>query len=353
VVLFGNTGTGKIKIMNALWGGEILSSGHVTSNVCCIEGAAVERIRVIVADASGHEEESSLDLNNVLSSFSTNIPHSKWIRVFLPQDSCPLLREGVVLCDTPGIDGDKDSDEVLVSTCTDADVFVYVCDGTCTIENTEREYLLQVRDTFSNLTPNNLFIVFNHWDVVCMDENAGDVRGQHVERASKFLSEEFGFERNSMKDSVFFISAKDFLDVHQGSMNIGDLPVQRRNCYREFQSFEKRLKDCLTTYSRQTKYNRHCQSIRSCSEEATAILKRTQEVIEEKRRCAASERAEAARELAALQDAVSEFKEELDKTCHTTTEHIKEQVSQKKFIITLIHSTESPLLSSHLGNRRS
>ena len=56
-----------------------------------------------------------------------------------------------------------------------------------------------------------------------MDENAGDVRGQHVERASKFLSEEFGFERNSMKESVFFISAKDSLDVHQGSMKIGGM----------------------------------------------------------------------------------------------------------------------------------
>ena len=42
---------------------------------------------------------------------------------------------------SPGIDEDEDSDEALVSTCTDADVFVYVCDGTCTIENIVSAYM--------------------------------------------------------------------------------------------------------------------------------------------------------------------------------------------------------------------
>ena len=46
VVLFKKTCTGKSNVMKSLLGGEILPSGcgQVTSNVCCIVGASVERI---------------------------------------------------------------------------------------------------------------------------------------------------------------------------------------------------------------------------------------------------------------------------------------------------------------------
>ena len=46
-------------MINALLGGDILPSdyGEVTSNVSCIEGVTMERIRVTVADSSRHEKD--------------------------------------------------------------------------------------------------------------------------------------------------------------------------------------------------------------------------------------------------------------------------------------------------------
>ena len=47
---------------------------------------------------------------------------------------------------SPGMNADEEMDGFLKKTCSDADVFVYVCDGTCTIENTvcTCEYMLRV-----------------------------------------------------------------------------------------------------------------------------------------------------------------------------------------------------------------
>ena len=53
------------------------------------------------------------------------------------QYSSVTLKCTLLLCVcSPGMNADEEMDGFLKKTCSDADVFVYVCDGTCTIENT-------------------------------------------------------------------------------------------------------------------------------------------------------------------------------------------------------------------------
>ena len=46
---------------------------------------------------------------------------------------------------SPGMNADEEMDDFVKKTCSDADVFVYVCDGTCTIENTVCTYACMLR----------------------------------------------------------------------------------------------------------------------------------------------------------------------------------------------------------------
>ena len=80
--------------------------------------------------------------------------------------------------------------------------------------------MVRIKHILSNLTSNNLFILFNHWDEVCSGGDASEVRGQHLVKSRKFLVDEFGFEEESVKNSIFFVSAKEVLAIHRETANV-------------------------------------------------------------------------------------------------------------------------------------
>jgi mitofusin len=59
--------------------------------------------------------------------------------VFWPRDKCLLLRDDVVLVDSPGIDVTPNLDEWIDKHCLDADVFVLVANAESTLMVTVSE----------------------------------------------------------------------------------------------------------------------------------------------------------------------------------------------------------------------
>ena len=55
---------------------------------------------------------------------------------------------------------------------------------------------------------------------MCSEANASEVRAQHLTKSRRFLVDEFGFEEESVKNSIFFISAKEVLAIHQETANV-------------------------------------------------------------------------------------------------------------------------------------
>ena len=83
----------------------------------------------------------------------------------------------------------------------------------------EKVFLVRVKHILSNLTSNNLFILFNWWDEVCSDKGADRVKDQHVTKAKRFLMDEFHFTKKSAEDRIFFISAKEALSIARAAQH--------------------------------------------------------------------------------------------------------------------------------------
>lgn len=58
------------------------------------------------------------------------------VRVLWPREKCRLLKEDVVLVDSPGIDVSSDLDSWIDQQCLDADVFVLVVNAESTLTKT-------------------------------------------------------------------------------------------------------------------------------------------------------------------------------------------------------------------------
>lgn len=63
---------------------------------------------------------------------------STLVRIHWPKTRCPLLRDDVVLVDSPGIDVSESLDDWIDKHCLDADVFVLVANSESTLMNTVR-----------------------------------------------------------------------------------------------------------------------------------------------------------------------------------------------------------------------
>ncbi|XP_063901038.1 mitofusin-1-like [Zophobas morio] len=98
---------------------------------------------------------------SAVSPHSTNPTTRRLVNVFWQKNKCKLLRDEVVLIDSPGLDLDSDYNRWINDYCTDADVFVLVANAESTLKQTEREFFYKV---LKKLSKPNIFMLYNRWD---------------------------------------------------------------------------------------------------------------------------------------------------------------------------------------------
>ena len=132
------------------------------------------------------------------------------IRICWPKEQCPLLKEDVVLVDSPGIDVSPDLDSWIEKFCLDADVFVLVANAESTLMQTEKNFFHRVSE---RLSKPNIFILNNRWDASANElETMAEVKQQHLERSIQFLVDELKVAtKQEAENRVFFVSAKEAL----------------------------------------------------------------------------------------------------------------------------------------------
>ncbi|KAG0715453.1 Transmembrane GTPase Marf [Chionoecetes opilio] len=104
--------------------------------------------------------------------------------IYQEVEECPLLRDDVVLVDSPGIDVSESLDDWIDKHCLDADVFVLVANSESTLMNTEKNFFHKVS---SKLSKPNIFILQNRWDMAAAEpeylNEVGACVGGVMERA--------------------------------------------------------------------------------------------------------------------------------------------------------------------------
>ncbi|KTG34816.1 hypothetical protein cypCar_00042800, partial [Cyprinus carpio] len=234
VAFFGRTSNGKSTVVNAMLRDRVLPSGigHTTNCFLSVEGTDEDKAFL---KTEGSEEEKSIKTVNQLAHalhMDESLDAGCLVKVFWPKTKCALLRDDLVLVDSPGTDVTTQLDSWIDKFCLDADVFVLVANSESTLMNTEKHFFHKVNE---RLSKPNIFILNNRWDasaaepeymedlvvLVSMSESvcsiAGNndslVRKQHTDRCVDFLVEELKVvDRAQAPNRIFFISAKEVLN---------------------------------------------------------------------------------------------------------------------------------------------
>ncbi|UYV68629.1 MFN2, partial [Cordylochernes scorpioides] len=277
VVFFGRTSNGKSTVINAMLQDKILPSGlgHTTNCFLQVEGSDSQNAFLLTEDSHVPKNVQSVDqLGNAIHSEA--IGENSLVRIFWPKQRCPLLRDDVVLLDSPGIDVSTSLDEWIDKHCLDADVFVLVANSESTLMLTEKNFFHKVSE---RLSKPNVFILNNRWDASVMEpESQEKVRKQHLERNVAFLVDELKVStRAQAENRVFFVSAKEVLQARLQSQvglapHTGALGEGFQNRYFEFQDFERKFEECLSQTAVKTKFEQHAQRGHTIISNSRAIL---------------------------------------------------------------------------------
>uniref|UniRef100_A0A3P9PKB1 Mitofusin 1b n=1 Tax=Poecilia reticulata TaxID=8081 RepID=A0A3P9PKB1_POERE len=247
VAFFGRTSNGKSTVINAMLRDRVLPSGigHTTNCFLSVEGTDEEKAYL---KTEGSEEEKSIKTVNQLAHalhMDESLDAGCLVRVFWPKTKCALLRDDLVLVDSPGTDVTTQLDSWIDKFCLDADVFVLVANSESTLMNTEKHFFHKVNE---RLSKPNIFILNNRWDASANEpEYMEDVRKQHTDRCVNFLVEELRVvDRDQAPNRIFFVSAKEVLNSRmqraQGMPETGGALAEGfKERLKEFQSFERRF----------------------------------------------------------------------------------------------------------------
>ncbi|CAF1667975.1 unnamed protein product, partial [Rotaria magnacalcarata] len=261
VVFFGRTSNGKSTTVNAMLRERILpvGMGHTTNCFLQIEGTDEAEPYVLTPESDEPKSVSSLgSIGNALS--REKLDSDSLVKILWPKEKCRLIRDDVILVDSPGIDVSANLDQWIENHCLDADVFVLVISAEATITVAEKKFLHNVAQRLSNP---NIFILMNRWDATAYEpESVESVRQQHLDRGLEFLCDELKLcdRKQASEHRMFFISAREALlsrnkDPTASPRSGFNEGYQER--LEEFSKFEHEFEECISKTAVQTKFEQH------------------------------------------------------------------------------------------------
>ncbi|XP_060810759.1 transmembrane GTPase Marf [Amyelois transitella] len=278
VAFFGRTSNGKSTVINAMLHDKILPSGigHTTNCFLQVEGSDTDEAFL---RTEGSEEklnvQSVSQLGHALC--ASRLQECSLVHVYWPRELCALLRDDVVLVDSPGVDVTPNLDTWIDQHCLDADVFVLVANAESTLMVTEKNFFHKVS---TKISQPNIFILNNRWDASASEpEYLDQVRSQHANRCVDFLSRELRVcSPKEAEERIFFISAKEALLTR---MREREKPVSspiladgHQVRYFEFVDFERKFEECISQSAVRTKFAQHSRRGKNIAGDVMAALDR-------------------------------------------------------------------------------
>ncbi|KAF5403994.1 Transmembrane GTPase Marf [Paragonimus heterotremus] len=358
---FGRTSNGKSTVINAMLGAKLLPSGlgHTTSCFLQVQGTDRDTGYLIAPDdetpqgvpssessAQSRPIESVSQLAHALS--GVKLATDSLIRIYWPSSHCRLLREDVVLLDSPGINVDPDMDKWIDSHCLDADVFILVANAESTLMQAEKDFFHKVSQ---RLSKPNIFIINNRWDASANEmEYVNEVREQHLQRCVAFLVDELKVcSRAEAEDHVFFVSAREALSVRTkmslGGMGFGSGPPSLtdhlgsplpeipymaegwKTRLQEFSDFEVIFEKNLSESATRTKFATHCDQGKQIMERFRSVMETVYETTVEEKDAAVRCRCLSQAHLEDVRTRLHRTNQALEEMIHTCLARVEAQVA--------------------------
>ncbi|XP_071344026.1 mitofusin-1b [Trachinotus anak] len=333
VAFFGRTSNGKSTVINAMLRDRVLPSGigHTTNCFLSVEGTDDDKAYL---KTEGSDEEKSIKTVNQLAHalhMDESLDAGCLVRVFWPKTKCALLRDDLVLVDSPGTDVTSQLDSWIDKFCLDADVFVLVANSESTLMNTEKHFFHKVNE---RLSKPNIFILNNRWDASANEpEYMEDVRKQHTDRCVNFLVEELKVvDREQAPNRIFFVSAKEVLNSRmqraQGMPETGGALAEGfQERLKEFQSFERRFEECISQSAVKTKFEQHTIRAKQITEKVKSIMDAIHIEAAEKRVAALEDREYQMDRLEFVKNQLNLLVDDIKKKIKAISEDVESKVS--------------------------
>ncbi|XP_047988337.1 transmembrane GTPase Marf [Leguminivora glycinivorella] len=276
VAFFGRTSNGKSSVINAMLHDKILPSGigHTTNCFLQVEGSDTDE--AFLRTEGSDEKQPVQSVSQLAHALcDSRLQERALVHVYWPRELCALLRDDVVLVDSPGVDVTPNLDEWIDQYCLDADVFVLVANAESTLMVTEKNFFHKVS---TKISQPNIFILNNRWDASASEpEYLDQVRTQHANRCVDFLSRELRVcSPKEAEERIFFISAKEALLTR---MREREKPVTSPTLveghqvrYFEFVDFERKFEECISQSAVRTKFAQHSRRGKNIASDVMAKL---------------------------------------------------------------------------------
>ncbi|XP_044137966.1 mitofusin-2 [Bufo gargarizans] len=333
VAFFGRTSNGKSTVINAMLWDKVLPSGigHTTNCFLRVEGSDGNEAYLLT---DGSEEKKSvktvMQLAHALHQDEL-LDSGSLVSVMWPNSKCPLLKDDLVLMDSPGIDVTTELDSWIDKFCLDADVFVLVANSESTLMQTEKQFFHKVNERLSRP---NIFILNNRWDASASEpEYMDEVRRQHMERCTSFLVDELGvLDRTQAGDRIFFVSAKEVLNARiqkaQGMPEGGGALAEGFQVRMfEFQNFERRFEECISQSAVKTKFEQHTMRAKHIAEVLRQIMESVHVAAQEQRVYCLEKREEFRDRLEFIEKQLELLTEDYRMKIKQITDEVERQVS--------------------------
>ncbi|XP_028159862.1 transmembrane GTPase Marf-like [Ostrinia furnacalis] len=404
VAFFGRTSNGKSTVINAMLHDKILPSGigHTTNCFLQVEGSDTDDAFL---RTEGSEEKQNVQSVSQLGHAlcASRLQECSLVHVYWPRELCALLRDDVVLVDSPGVDVTPNLDEWIDQYCLDADVFVLVANAestlmvtvsityfTCSrvhvhwprgdvvlvdspgvdvtpnldewidqycldadvfvlVANAESTLMVTEKNFFhkvsTKISQPNIFILNNRWDASASEpEYLEQVRTQHANRCVDFLSRELRVcSPKEAEERIFFISAKEALLTR---MREREKPVSspilaegHQVRYFEFVDFERKFEECISQSAVRTKFAQH-------SRRGKNIAADVQGALEQVYNSATDRKASMVEKQRVLHEQLSAIEEQLTTITRQMKDKINRMVESVEHKVSLTLSQEIRRLSA-------
>ncbi|XP_069753064.1 mitofusin-1-like isoform X2 [Narcine bancroftii] len=333
VAFFGRTSNGKSTVINAMLWDKVLPSGigHTTNCFLSVEGTDGDKAYLMTEDSE--EKKNVKTVNQLAHALHQNeyLDAGCLVRVFWPKSKCALLRDDLVLMDSPGTDVTTELDTWIDKFCLDADVFVLVANSESTLMQTEKQFFYKVNE---RLSKPNIFILNNRWDASASEpEYMDEVRQQHTDRCVNFLVDELGvMDHAQAENRIFFISAKEAVNarIHKAQgmpEGGGALADGFQARLFEFQKFERQFEECISQSAVKTKFEQHTIRAKQIIDTVKKIMDSINVVAAEKRVLSLEEREDHLDQLEFVRSQLTLLSEDCKRKIKLVTEEVETKVS--------------------------
>lgn len=324
MLFMGSFKNGKSTTINAILGEKLLPVG-VTATTAIISqvvyGTDTQNVKIFTNNSSTPKEVNIKQFNEdyklnkedkklIANNNHVRIDRFKDIDYALLNNDCPMLKDGVIVIDSPGLEEDISRTKTTQNFFSQAHAIIFLLHARKLFSGDEKEF---IKSHFIDVDPKprNVFFLVNFVNMLNDEDEYEEVKNEVEDNIKQVFTINNVVDDNLFKKRLFFVDSHSTYNMKKNNQSITDenLPVG----IKDFNRFQNELEAFLTS---EDKFLARYQSVaanmaavyleaRRQIEEANKLLKKPLEVLEKNQKESEKKLKELENEIKTMQNTIS------------------------------------------------